>query len=162
MPTTKRSAEFKRRFKRVAYTQKWAVTETKVRIRQAVAKTPFPHWHLLTFTGAHGSESRGVVDMIAIRKDHSEPPKGAKRGDLLQVVLIQVKGGHAAKPTAEDAKRLRIVARRHGACGIILATWRKGKAAKFYALHGKEDWTEVSDPRTVFASQIPFGGLPPP
>jgi hypothetical protein len=102
MITAKRSAEFERRFKVAAYTEKWAVTMTKVRIRQAVASAPFPRWHLLTFAGPDGGESRGVVDMLAIRKDHSEPPSGAKRGDLFQLVLIQVKGGYAAKPTAEE------------------------------------------------------------
>ena len=98
----------------------------KVRIRQAVASAPFPRWHLLTFAGPSGSESRGVVDMLAIRKDHSEPPASAKRGDLFQIVLIQVNGGFAANPTLEDGARLRIVAKKHGACGVLLATWKKG------------------------------------
>ena len=71
-----RSAEFKRRFKLVAYTKKWAVTEVKVRIRQAVVATPWPRWHLLTFAGRDGGESRGVVDMIAVRKDHGDRAAG--------------------------------------------------------------------------------------
>jgi hypothetical protein len=155
MPSAKRSAEFERRFKVAAYTEKWAVTMTKVRIRQAVASAPFPRWHLLTFAGPDGGESRGVVDMLAIRKDHSEPPSGAKRGDLFQLILIQVKGGYAAKPTAEDGTRLRIVAKRHGACAVLLATWKKGKAARFFSLGrtaGKSlrDWTEVQDLKAIF------------
>jgi hypothetical protein len=128
---------------------------TKVRIRQAVASAPFPRWHLLTFSGPEGGESRGVVDLVAIRKDHGEPPKGVKRGDLFQVVLIQVKGGYAAKPTEEDGKRLRIVAKRHGACAVLLATWKKGKAARFFSLRrtaGKDarEWTEVTDLNAIF------------
>jgi hypothetical protein len=155
MTTAKRSAEFKRRFKVAAYTEKWAVTMTKVRIRQAVASAPFPRWHLLTFAGPDGGESRGVVDMLAIRKDHSEPPSGAKRGDLFQVILIQVKGGYAAKPTAEDGTRLRIVAKRHGACAVLLAAWKKGRAARFFSLRrnaGKavRVWTEVEDLNAIF------------
>lgn len=147
--------EYKRRFKLAAYTEKWAVTMTKVRIRQAVAHAPFPRWHLLTFAGPDGGESRGVVDLIAIRKDHSAPCKGLKRGDTFQVILIQVKGGYAAKPTAEDAKRLHIVARRQGACGVLLAAWKKGKAARFYSLQmkgstGTPEWTEVSDIAAIF------------
>lgn len=147
--------DYKRRFKVAAYTEKWAVTMTKVRIRQAVASAPFPRWHLLTFAGPDGGESRGVVDMLAIRKDHSEPPLGAKRGDLFQLILIQVKGGYAAKPTAEDGKRLRLVARRHGACGVLLAAWKKGRAARFFSLRpkaiaGKDDWAEVQDLKAVF------------
>ena len=155
-PGTSNNAEFKRRFKVAAYTEKWAVTMTKVRIRQAVSRAPFPRWHLLTFAGPGGGESRGVVDMIAVRKDHGDPPpKGAKRGDLFQIILIQVKGGYAARPTAEDGRRLRIVARRHGACGVLLATWKKGTAAKFFSLrrrsqNGSGDWVEATDLTRVF------------
>ena len=141
-PTSKRSVEFKRRFKIVAYTQKWAVTMTKVRIRRAVAHAPFPRWHLLTFVGPGGGESRGVVDIFAIRKDHGNPPTGAKRGDLFQIILIQVKGGSAAKPTAEDGARLRIVSRRYGARKILLATWKKGKAAQFFLYQKSGKWKE--------------------
>jgi hypothetical protein len=148
----KHSAEFRRRFKLAAYTERWAVTMAKVRIRQAVSRAPFPRWHLLTFSGPDGGESRGVVDMIAIRKDHSTPRIGLKRGDTFQIILIQVKGGYAAKPTAEDGKRLRIVARRHGACGVLLATWKKGTAARFFSLgrRSPDEWAEVGDLRTVF------------
>ena len=155
MPTAKRSAEFERRFKVAAYTEKWAVTMTKVRIRHAVTSAPFPRWHLLTFAGPEGGESRGVVDMLAIRKEHRDPPSGAKRGDLFQVILIQVKGGYRAKPTVEDGMRLRIVAKRHGACAVLLATWKKGKAARFFSLKrnaGKvvREWTEVEDLNAIF------------
>jgi len=129
---------------------------TKVRIRQAVAQAPFPRWHLLTFSGPDGGESRGVVDLIGIRKDHSQPRKGLKRGDTFQIILVQVKGGYAAKPTAEDGKRLRIVARCHGACGVLLAAWEKGKAARFYSLRkkarkGAPDWAEVNDLDAIFS-----------
>lgn len=155
MPPAKRRAEFERRFKVAAYTEKWAVTMTKVRIRQAVASAPFPKWHLLTFAGPDGGESRGVVDMLAIRKDHNQPPSGAKRGDLFQIILIQVKGGYAAKPTVEDGARLRIVAKKHGACAVLLATWKKGKAARFFSLGRKvrkaaREWIEVSDLDLIF------------
>jgi hypothetical protein len=149
------STDYRRRFKLAAYTEKWAVTMTKVRIRQAVSRAPFPRWHLLTFAGPDGGESRGVVDLIAIRKDHSTPRKGLKRGDTFQIILIQIKGGYAAKPTADDAKRLRIVARRHGACGVLLAAWKKGRATRFFSLQKKAaddigDWNEVDDLGAVF------------
>ncbi len=128
---------------------------TKVCIRQAVAKQPWPRWHFVTFAGREGGESRGVVDLIAIRKNHGQPCAGTKRGDTLQIILIQVKGGSAARPTAEDAKRLRVVARRHGACQVLLASWKKGKAAQFFSLRmrardGTGDWAAVSDLRRVF------------
>jgi hypothetical protein len=150
-----KSAEYKRRFKLATYTERWAVTMTKVRIRQAVARAPYPRWHLLSFCGPEGGESRGVVDLIAIRKDHATPSNGSKRGDSFQIILIQVKGGYAAKPTIEDATRLRAVARRHCARTVLLAAWKKGKAARFYSLpakprEGDTDWTEIHDLKSVF------------
>jgi len=87
--------------------------------------------------------------MLAIRKDHRKPYPGTKRGDLFQIVLIHIKGGFAARPTVEDAKRLQIVARHHGAVAVLLATWRKGTAAKFYALQ-QSKWSEVHDLTSVF------------
>jgi hypothetical protein len=147
-----KSAEYKRRFGIVAYNQKWAVTMAKVGIRRAVEKKPFPHWELLTFCGPNGGEARGVVDMVAIRKDHKKPDRGLKLGDALQIILIQVKGGSAARPTAEDGKRLRLVAARHQACGVLLAAWKKGNAAEFFSLlmkpkEGQSDWTlQLTDP----------------
>ncbi len=134
---------------------KWAVTMAKVRIRQAVARAPWPHWQLLTFAGPKGGESTGVVDMIAIRKDHGKPHHGTKRGDTFQIILIQTKGGSAARPTEMDGVRLRSVAQYHGACGILLATWKKGKAARFFSLRAKAggaegDWEEVSDLTEIF------------
>jgi hypothetical protein len=139
--------------RRITQNAKKAVTMAKVRIRRAVAESPWPHWHLLTFGGRRGGESTGVVDMIAIRKDHGNPPPGTKRGDTFQIILIQTKGGSAARPTREDGRRLRKVAQHHGACAILLATWRKGTAAQFFALLGKnardEEWIEVDD-LTVF------------
>jgi hypothetical protein len=145
--------DYKRRFKIVAYTEKWAVIMTKVCIRQAVAHAPFPRWHLLTFVGPDGRESGGVVDLIAIRKDHNTPRNGLKRGDAFQMILIQVKGGYAAKPTAEDVRRLRIVARRHGACSVLLAVWKKGTTARFYSLRekpGDPTWIEIVNLSMVF------------
>ena len=152
-----KSKEYKRRFKIAAYTERWAVTMAKVCIRQVVAKTPFPRWHLVNFSGPDGGESRGVVDLVAIRKDHSAPRAGTKRDDAFQIILIQVKGGHAAKPTAEDGKRLRAVAHHHHALAVLLAAWRKGKAARFFALRRTAnkavDWREVIDLKTVFGKR---------
>ena len=149
------SADYEERFKKVKYTKKWAVTMTKVCVRQAVARTPWPRWHFDTFSGTRGSESRGVVDLIAIRKDHGPPRSGMKRGDAFQIILIQVKGGYAASPTADDGKRLRAVARLHHARDVLLSSWKKGKAARFFslrpnAIQGKSDWIEVPDMKTIF------------
>jgi hypothetical protein len=147
--------DYKERFRTAAYTEKWAVTMTKVRIRQAVAHAPFPRWHFVGFAGRDGGESRGVVDLIAVRKNHALPREGLKRGDTLQIVLIQVKGGYAAHPTTDDGKRLRTVAKLHHAHGILLASWKKGAAARFYTLRprakdNETDWLEVEDLKTIF------------
>lgn len=139
--------------RKAAKTARWAVTMTKVRIRQVIART---RWQLVTFWGAEGGESVGVVDMIAIRKDHSDSLPATKRGDRLQIVLIQVKGGRAAMPTREDGQRLRAVARHHRAQKVLLATWTKGTAARFFKLRNRRgseglgDWVEVDDLNVTF------------
>jgi hypothetical protein len=80
---------------------------------------------------------------------------GTKRGDALQIMLIQVKGGGAAMPTREDGKRLRVVARRHHARRVLLAAWKKGAEARFFELHPRtrrngSEWSEVEDLNAVF------------
>jgi hypothetical protein len=109
----------------------------------------------VTFCGAAGGESVGVVDLMAVRKDHGKPFPGTKRGDGLQMILIQVKGGRAPMPAAEDGHRLRAVARRHRAQQVLLATWTKGRAARFFRLRQRRakalrDWIEVEDLNSVF------------
>lgn len=78
-----------------------------------------------------------------------------KRGDELQIVVIQVKGGSAAKPTAEDERRLHVVAKRLRARHVLLATWQKGRAAQFFKLQpGKtapfQKWTKITDLDAIF------------
>jgi hypothetical protein len=122
----------------------------KVRIRRVVSRT---RWQLVTFYGRGDSESVGVVDLLAIRKDHGEPVPGIRRGDALQIILIQVKGGSAARPTPEDAARLRLVAKRHCACHVPLATWKKGAMPRFFRLRratASDPWTEITNLDSVF------------
>ena len=132
---------------KAARTARWAVTMAKVRIRRVASRT---RWQLVTFYGKSGAESVGVVDMLAIRKDHSAPRGAMRRGDALQIILIQVKGGTAATPTWEDATRLRAVAKRHGARDVLLATWKKGMEARFFRLRktSATDWTDPWIPVT--------------
>jgi hypothetical protein len=125
---------------------------TKVRIRRVVSRT---QWQLVTFYGGKGGESVGVVDLLAVRKDHRPPTHaGMKRGDALQIVLIQVKGGSAATPTAEDGIRLRAVAKRYSAGHLLLGVWKKGKEVQFHRLPPKasarNDWTKVLDLDEIF------------
>jgi hypothetical protein len=136
--------------KKAALTARWAVTMAKVRIRRVASRT---RWQLVTFCGKGGGESVGVVDLLAIRKDYGQPVSGKRRGDALQIILIQVKGGSAAKPSLEDAARLRVVAKRHGARHVLLATWKKGTMARFFCLRrttASEPWAEIKDLDSVF------------
>ena len=61
---------------------------------------------MVDFGGKAKAEARGIVDLIAIRKDHLHDGPSLKRGDLFAIVLIQTKGGSASRPTAEDVARL--------------------------------------------------------
>ncbi len=143
-------------------TERWAMTMAQVGVRRDAARAAWPRWQFAIFHGAGGRESVGVVDLIAVRKDHKVKGgliPGLKRGDALEIVLIQVKGGSAAKPTEGDGKRLRVVKRLHRAHHVVLATWQKGKRADFYLLRPKidagavgwkRDWDNSVDFRTVF------------
>jgi hypothetical protein len=145
MPVNWREAQQK-----AALTARWAVTMVKVRIRRVASRT---RWQLVTFYGKGGGESIGVVDLLATRKDHGQPVPGLRRGDALQIILIQVKGGSAANPTFEDAARLRRVAKRHGACDVLLATWKKGTMPRFFRLRtasAREAWAEITNLDAVF------------
>jgi len=56
--------------------------------------------------------------------------RDAGSADGAQARALQVKGGSAAIPMDEDAARLRAAARRHRARHVLLASWRKGAAAR--------------------------------
>jgi hypothetical protein len=90
LPTKTRNPEYEERFRKAHRTAKWAVIMAKVGIRQAIAENPWPHWHILSFNGPDGRESKGVVDLIAVRKDHGKPLPGTKRGDALVQALRHV------------------------------------------------------------------------
>ena len=127
-------------------TAKWARTMTKWLV--TYTNRSGARWNLIDFGGAKGSESRGVVDVLAIRKDHRTEIAGLKRGDAFEIVLIQTKGGTSRRPTSTDIERLRRVAKRHHARAIVLAEWRSGKSLDLYQLH-RSEWRSVT-PEDVF------------
>jgi len=149
----KDAVDWKAAQKKAKSTGRWAVTMTKVRIRRVLSRT---RWQLVTFCGTSGSESVGIVDLLAVRKDHREPSiGGTKRGDALQIILIQVKGGTASMPTNEDGKRLWAVAKALRARHVLLASLKKGTAARFYSYRPRatdraKQWIEVTDLDAVF------------
>ena len=100
-------------------------------------------WRFVEFGGPTGSESRGIVDILAIRKDHGCEEPGLKRGDCFEIVFIQTKGGSAPHPTEEDLLRLRRLARRYHAKAVVLAEWRKGMHLQLFRLH-RTEWRAVT------------------
>jgi len=141
--------------KRSIDTTDWAKTMTRWLIRWVNKRGA--RWQVVGFEGPGGRESRGVVDLLAVRKGHGQPSAGLKAGDRLELVLVQVKGGVAAWPTDEDVQRLRTVARLHRAESVVLSVWRKGSSPSLYRLQAKQQkalgrtgwWVKV-EPDDVF------------
>jgi len=143
-------------------TAKWATTMTRWRIGfevggRAVGKTGVKRprrWQLVGFPGPGGRESSGIVDLIAIRKNHATPNGSFKRGDLFEIILIQIKGGGARHPTVEDIQRLHAVAKYYHAQDVVLAEWVKATRLQFYRLRKnhripRSAWEKV-DPGEIF------------
>lgn len=127
-------------------TSRWAKTMTK----WLITKTGDAgvRWKFVEFGGANGNESYGIVDILAVRKNHKPPREGLKRGDLLDIVLIQVKGGSARRPSESDIERLIRVAQEHRARAVVLAEWVKGKQLRLHMLI-KRTWVPC-EPSSVF------------
>jgi hypothetical protein len=141
---------------KAARTAKWATIMTKWAARFATgarrgAKATVKRWQFVQFAGPAGAESTGIVDVVALRRDH-RPSPGFARGDLFEIIFIQVKGGAAAWPSPRDIERLRAVARRYRARDTVLASWTKGAAPEFFRLRsrrGSDPWV-LADPRELF------------
>ncbi|HNS22340.1 MAG TPA: hypothetical protein PKH24_17670 [Sedimentisphaerales bacterium] len=105
-------------------------------------------WRIVDFIGPNGCESRGVVDLLAVRKNHAVCGGMLKRGDLLDIILIQVKGGSAPFPTQEDISRLKKVAKHHRARAIVLSEWKAQTRLQLYVLK-RNRWLAI-EPKEVF------------
>jgi hypothetical protein len=110
-------------------------------------------WKFVSFRGAGRGEWRGVVDVLAVRKNASEPNQpGLKRGDLLEFVLIQVKGVSAQAPTASDCERLRQVARIYRA-KVVLFSGRRGDHSSFSELNLRTlKWQPIKNAAAIFGA----------
>jgi hypothetical protein len=76
---------------------RWAET-----LFRALNKRVAKRWVFVSFRGKKGGEARGIVDVLAIRKDFTQPQQSSlKQGDLFDIVLVQVKRGSARPPTDE-------------------------------------------------------------
>lgn len=132
--------------KKAHHTAKWARTMTKWLVTHS--RRTGARWNLVDFGGKTKAEARGIVDLIAIRKDHRRDGAGLKRGDLFEIVLIQTKGGSAPRPKPDDLARLKRVAKHHKATAIILAEWKRGERLELFRLNGSR-WFSVS-PDEIF------------
>ena len=132
-------------WKRAGNTDRW----TEILFR-ALATRVAKRWRFVSFRGIGGREWRGIVDVIAIRKDTSHSDHELlKSGDLFDIILIQMKGGSAGMPSATEIRRLRAVAKRYRAQDIVLFTWKRGVSCDFYALSRRGAWIP-STAREIF------------
>jgi hypothetical protein len=98
-------------------------------------------WRFVSFRGTGKGEWRGIVDVLAIRKDTSKPLSSLlRRGDYFDFILIQIKGGTAPTPSVADRNRLKLVAKRYCAHAVVLFAWRKGISSQFYTLE-RDQWS---------------------
>jgi hypothetical protein len=107
-------------------------------------------WKFVSFRGVGKGEWRGVVDLIAIRKNSTQPAGDIlKRGDLFDIILIQIKGGSAPGPTASDCRRLWKVKKAYRAKSVVQFQWRKGKSSQFSVLGRNMKW-KMTTSRELF------------
>ena len=102
-------------------------------------------WQLVSFRGAKKGEWRGVVDLIAIRKDTAEPKTDTlKRGDLFDLVLVQLKGGSArARPWRTAAGYARLPSSTEPARSFS-SVGEEARAQRFRCWEGDLEWKESS------------------
>jgi hypothetical protein len=126
--------------RRAANTDRW--TEILFRALSArVAK----RWRFISFRGLGGGEWRGIVDVLAVRKDTAVSNHALlKSGDLFDFVLVQMKGGSARDPNASEVARLRAVGRRYKAKAIVLFTWKRGQGCTWRLLRGNGMWSPTN------------------
>ena len=132
-------------WKKAGNTDRW----TEI-IFRALASRVAKRWRFVSFRGIGGREWRGIVDVLAIRKDTSHSDHELlKSGDLFDIILIQMKGGSAGMPSPTEVQRLRAVAKRYRAKDIVLFTRKPGVSSDFYALSRRGSWTP-SSAREIF------------
>jgi hypothetical protein len=126
-------------------TGRWAET-----IFRSLSSRLANRWKFVSFRGVGKGEWRGVVDLVAIRKNSRQPSGGVlKRGDLFDIILIQIKGGSAPGPTANDCRRLREVKRIYRARSVVQFQWRKGESSLFYVLGRNLRWNPTTS-KSIF------------
>ena len=126
-------------------TDRW----TEIMFR-ALSNRVAKRWRFVSFRGKNKREWRGIVDVLAIRKDTSQPAnKSLKRGDLFDIILIQMKGGSARFPSIDERRRLRVVARYYRAQKVVLFNWERGRQTSFSILDRSLAWRHQTS-REIF------------
>lgn len=98
-----RTRKFRARAARAVATKKRLSAFGKVRVAEAASKEAFRDycdhhgWHVAFFEGKTGAPRTGIIDAIAFRL-------GKKDCDLLDVRLVQLKGGNAGITGREIAR----------------------------------------------------------
>jgi len=139
------------RQQRAAHTDRW--TETLFR---ALSNRVAERWRFVSFRGLGGGEWRGVVDVLAVRKNTARSDHHVmKSGDLFDIMLIQMKGGSARPPSPLDIRRLRAVKRRYRASGIVLFSWKRQKLCTFQTLEASGKWSDPVRPADLFGERKP-------
>jgi len=129
-------------WKKAGNTDRW----TEILFRALTARVA-KRRRFVSFRGLGGGEWRGVVDVLAIRKDTARSDHDIlKSGDLFELILVQMKGGSARKPSAAHIRRLQAVKGSYGAKEIVLFAWKKGQG--FWKLD-RGEW-ETSSARDIF------------
>ncbi|MFH1651655.1 MAG: hypothetical protein ABID87_06115 [Chloroflexota bacterium] len=135
---------------KAACTDKWAETMTKWLITFTNRKLSKQRWQIVSFRGPNKGESRGIVDIIAIRKNHKYHSKTLKIGDLFEIVLIQVKGGRARDPSEDDKKRMLEVGKYYHAKCCILSRWKRRELQSVSLLDESSlKWNKI-EPEEIF------------
>jgi hypothetical protein len=83
---------------KAAKTARWSITMTRWLIARLKLKRS---WKLVTFAGLAGGESAGIVDILAIRKDHRKAANGSKEGTPSRSysfrLKVETRRGHRPK-----------------------------------------------------------------
>ena len=130
------------------YTDKWTQTMFNHQTNKMAYRWKFQH-----FRGKKKRDSRGVVDVLAMRRNTADPKKPPlEANDLFEFILVQLKGGEAPMPLQKDLVRLWAVRDHYDAKDIVLFERRKSKCT-FSVLRkiGNEEFEWVkSDRKSIF------------
>ncbi len=127
-------------------TDKW----TEILFRALTARIA-KRWKFTSFRGAKGRESAGIVDVVAIRRNTKRTANTIlKSGDLFDIILIQMKGGSAKRPTLDARKRLMAVKQHYGAIDVVLFEWTKQTNVSYSRLGSDLEWEKYNSAKEVF------------